>query len=86
MRTVGSAGLLILGAALLLAGLAVLEPLGLAVAGQIQPAGWLVVGIAGLGFVHAQVVAAALMVAHLRGFAEPDRNRDASKSSPGDSP
>jgi len=65
-RSVGGSALLFLGAGVLLGGLMALEPAGLAKDGKILPGGWGVALALGVAFVHAQVVAAALMASLIR--------------------
>jgi heme A synthase len=65
-RAVGGSALLFLGAGVLLGGLMALEPAGLAKDGKIESGGWWVALALGVAFVHAQVVAAALMASLIR--------------------
>ncbi|MCW5943501.1 MAG: hypothetical protein KIS66_14810 [Fimbriimonadaceae bacterium] len=78
-KGVGGTGLLFLGAAVLLGGLASLAPLGLAREGKLEPGGWVLAGVVGLAFVHAQVVAVALMVALVQENADAARGSGPSK-------
>jgi protein-S-isoprenylcysteine O-methyltransferase Ste14 len=61
-RAVVGAAWMLGGMVLLFGILAALPSLGLASAGRIQPAGWAVAALAGLGFVHAQTMGMAQLV------------------------
>lgn len=72
-KALGGTLLLFLGAGVLLGGLAALAPLGLARGDKLEPGGWAVAGAVGLAFVHAQVLAVALMMALVRENADAGR-------------
>lgn len=72
-KGLGGTLLLFLGAGVLLGGLASLGPLGLAHGDRLEPGGWAVAGLVGLAFVHAQVLAVALMMALVRQNADAGR-------------
>lgn len=80
-RALGGSALLFLGAGVLLGGLMALEPAGLAKDGKLSAGGWWVALALGSAFVHAQVVAAALMASLIRENVQLEARAEASDRS-----